>query len=284
MKVLKRNGKLEDVSFDKILKRLYSLCNLEYIDKLNIESNTFDPVIIAQKVCTEIYDNVPTSELDILSSEIAISLYTKNIKYKKLAARILISNHHKKTSNSFIDVINNLYNYKNNNGTQNSLINEILYKNVINNIELIENTIDYNLDYKLDYFGFKTLEKSYLLKINGIIVERPQHMLMRVALSIHRYDINKAMDTYRKMSNQDYIHATPTLFNAGTKREQFSSCFLLMMEDDSVEGIYDTLKDCALISQSAGGIGLAIHNIRSKGCYIRYKWYIKWDCSNVKTI
>jgi ribonucleoside-diphosphate reductase subunit M1 len=262
MKVQKRNGNMEDVSFDKILKRITCLCNEPHLKKLNI-----DPTIIAQKVCSEIYDGVTTEELDILSSETAISLYSTNSDYKELASRIIISNHHKNTPSDFKEVVNKLYNYNRNNEKEN-LINKNLYDLVMNNIDIINKYIDYNLDYKFDYFGFKTLEKSYLLKVDGKIIERPQHLYMRVALSIHRNNFEKAFETYLGMANQDFIHATPTLFNAGTKREQFSSCFLLMMQEDSVQGIYDTLTDCAKISKYAGGIGLAIHNIRPKGTFI----------------
>ena len=263
MKVTKRNGNIEDVSFDKILNRIKSLCNFETLKKLNI-----DPTIIAQKVCGEIYDKVKTIELDILSSEIAISLYSMNIEYKELASRIIISNHHKNTDESFLTVINKLYNFVDNRGENIHLINDNLYNIVNENSDLIESKIDYMRDYLFDFFGFKTLEKSYLLKINKKIVERPQHLLMRVSLSIHRNDLEKAFETYENMSKQYFIHATPTLFNAGTNREQFSSCFLLTMEDDSVEGIFNTLKDCAKISKYAGGIGLSIQNIRAKDTFI----------------
>jgi len=262
MKVQKRNGEMANVSFDKIQARLLTLCKDAKLKVLNI-----DPTIVAQKVCSEIYDGVTTEELDLLSSEIAIGLYTKNVEYKDLAARIVVSNHHKNTMSSFLKVIEQLYGYKKN-GKGEPLINDRFYQLVKENGEKIENEIDYTKDYKFDYFGFKTLERSYLLKVNGEIVERPQHLLMRVSLSIHRNDLNKAFETYRHMSNGDFIHATPTLFNAGTNREQFSSCFLLSMQDDSVQGIFDTLTDCAKISKYAGGIGLSIHNIRAKDSFI----------------
>ena len=262
MKVQKRDGSFEEVSFDKILKRIKSLCNEPSLKVLNI-----DPSIIAQKICNEIYDGVTTEELDLQTSETAIALYSTNSEYKDLASRIVISNHHKKTNNNFENVIDKLYNYSRN-GIEENLINKNLYELVKNNINKINNVLDYKLDYKFDYFGFKTLEKSYLLKVDGKIIERPQHLYMRVALSIHRNNLDKAFETYLGMANQNFIHATPTLFNAGTKREQFSSCFLLMMQDDSVQGIYDTLTDCAKISKYAGGIGLATHNIRPKGTFI----------------
>ena len=262
MKVEKRNGELVEVSFDKILSRLNALCSDPKLTPLSIDSS-----LVAQKVCSEIYDGVKTSELDILSSEISISLYTVNIEYKELASRIVISNHHKNTKKEFSDVTEILYNYTRH-GKQDPLINKDYYDRIMENKDKINNKIDYYLDYKFDYFGFKTLDRSYLLKVNGIIVERPQHMLMRVALSIHKNDLELAFDTYDCMSQQLFIHATPTLFNAGSNREQFSSCFLLMMSDDSVKGIYETLSDCAQISKYAGGIGLAIHNIRSKDSFI----------------
>ena len=263
MRVKKRNGSYEDVSFDKISNRLKSLCinpDLEFLD--------IDTSIIAQKICSEIYDGVNTTELDILSSEVAISMYSKDIKFKKLASRIIISNHHKNTDSKFSNVITDLYNYRDVHNNNIPIINENLYNLVMKNIDLIDNKIDYNRDYLFDFFGFKTLEKSYLLKINGKIVERPQHLLMRTALAIHRNDLEKAFETYDYMSMHSFIHATPTLFNSGTNREQFSSCFLLTMEDDSVDGIFDTLKDCAKISKYAGGIGLSIHNIRAKNSFI----------------
>ena len=263
MKVTKRNGNKEDVSFDKILNRIKSLCNYPGLKKIDI-----DATIIAQKVCAEIYDGVHTTELDTLSSEIAISLYSTNIDFKELASRITISNHHKDTDGNFKTVIEKLYNYVDNRGKSVNLVNDNLYNLVINNSELIESKIDYMRDYLFDFFGFKTLEKSYLLKINKKIVERPQHLLMRVSLSIHRNNLDKAFETYYHMSKQYFIHATPTLFNAGTNREQFSSCFLLTMEDDSVDGIFNTLKDCAKISKYAGGIGLSIQNIRAKDTFI----------------
>jgi ribonucleoside-diphosphate reductase subunit M1 len=263
MRVLKRNGEYEDVSFDKISNRLKSLCidpNLKLLD--------VDTSLVAQKVCAEIYDGVTTKELDILSSEISISLYSTDINYKNLASRIIISNHHKNTDNKFSDVVKKLYNYKDVNKNNIPLINNYLHNLVLENEDLINSKIDYTRDYLFDFFGFKTLEKSYLLKVNGIIVERPQHLLMRTSLAIHRNNLDKAFETYDYMSKHYFIHATPTLFNAGTNREQFSSCFLLSMEDDSVDGIFNTLKDCAKISKYAGGIGLSIHNIRAKNSFI----------------
>ena len=219
MRVQKRNGDYEDVSFDKILKRIQLLCIGEEFNKqLNI-----DPTIIAQKVCSEIYENVKTSQLDELSSQIAISMYSKNPEYGILASRIVVSNHHKRTLSNFSTVIEELY--------ENNIIQKYLYDLVQENMDIINQKINHNKDYDLDFFGFKTLEKSYLLKINGNIVERPQYLFMRVALCIHRDNLEKAFETYEHMSNKDFIHATPTLFNAGTKREQLASCFLLSSSD-----------------------------------------------------
>ena len=257
MRVQKRNGDLQEVSFDKILSRIRSLCiNDEFKTQLNI-----DPTIIAQKVCSEIYDKVKTSKLDELSSEIAISMYSKNPEYGLLASRIVVSNHHKSTSSSFSEVIQQLYDH--------DIIQEYLNDLVQRNSELINQQIDLLKDYDIDFFGLKTLQKSYLLRINDTIVETPQYLFMRVALCIHRDNLDKAFETYNHIANKDFIHATPTLFNAGTKREQLASCFLLAMKEDSVNGIYDTLKNCALISKYSGGIGLHIHNIRSNNSFIK---------------
>jgi len=256
MKVHKRNGDFEEVSFDKILNRIRLLCESEEFKvKLHV-----DPTTIAQKVVNEIYDGVTTTKLDELSYQTSIAMYSKHPEYATLASRVCASNHHKHTSDSFVDVIQKLYDA--------DIIQTYLYDLVQNNLDFIELAIDYHRDYDIDFFGFKTLEKSYLLKVDGIIVERPQHLFMRVALCIHRNNITLAMNTYDSLSKKEYIHATPTLFNAGTKREQLASCFLLSMKDDSVEGIYDTLKDCALISKYAGGIGVHVHNIRSSGSHI----------------
>lgn len=257
MLVEKRNGGYQDVSFDKILQRINLLCDSkEFNEKLNI-----DPVLIAQKVCTEIYDKVKTSRLDELASEIAISMYSKNPEYSILASRLVVSNHQKSTPDKFSDVINELY--------KNNIIKEYLYNIVSENSEKIDSMINHTRDFDIDFFGFKTLQKSYLLKINGVIFERPQYLYMRVALCIHRDNLEKAFDTYNHISNKEFIHATPTLFNAGTTREQLASCFLLAMKDDSVTGIFDTLKDCALISKYSGGIGLHVHNIRANSSFIR---------------
>ena len=253
MKVKKRDGKCEDVSFDKITQRLKSLINI--IPKLEL-----DVTIISQKVCSEIYDGIDTCILDELTAEIVIAMLPDNIVYGDLASRLIISNHHKKTNHTYIDIVNKLY--------EDEVISKEYYELVNEHIGKIQYNLNYDNDYKFDYFGFKTLEKSYLFKIDNKIVERPQHMYMRVALSIHRTDIELAMDTYHRLSNHEFIHATPTLYNSGTRREQFASCFLMTIEEDSVVGIYNTLKDCAIISQSSGGIGLNVHNVRSSGSRI----------------
>ena len=263
MKVQKRNGSFEEVSFDKIVNRIKSLSKgNQFLNELSI-----DETLIAQKVIQEIYDGVKTSELDELSSQIAISMYSKNPEFKTLASRIIISNHHKNTLNNFTDKIELMYHY-NNNGVKKPLIADYFYEFVMSNKDKINEMIDYSKDYDFDFFGFKTLEKSYLYSLDKKIIERPQDMFMRVSLSIHRNNLEKALKNYNLMSNHYFTHATPTLYNAGSRREQFASCFLLTMKEDSISGIYDTLKDCALISKHAGGIGLSIHNIRAKDSYI----------------
>jgi ribonucleoside-diphosphate reductase subunit M1 len=263
MRVQKRSGEYEDVSFDKILNRMKALSfGDEFSKKLNI-----DPSIIAQKVCSEIYDGVTTRELDTLASEIAISLYSTHPDYSVLAARIVVSNHHKNTDGKFSRKVARLRNAITDERST-PLVNKQFYELVMENAEEIESVIDYQRDYDFDFFGLKTLEKSYLYRVNKEMVERPQDMIMRVSLSIHRNDLSKAFETYNLMSRHYFTHATPTLYNAGSNREQFASCFLLAMKDDSIKGIYDTLADCASISQHAGGIGLHIHNIRSTNSFI----------------
>lgn len=263
MRVIKRSGSCEEVSFDKILTRIKSLCiNEEFETILNI-----DETILAQKVVQEIYDGVKTSELDDLSAQNAMSLYSTHPDFKILAGRITVSNLHKNTLDNFSDKIEIMYNHVSN-GTNKPLIADYLYKIVEENKEKINNAIDYNKDYDYDFFGLKTLEKTYLYKIDKKIIERPQDMLMRVSLSIHRNDIDKALENYRLMSEHYFTHATPTLYNSGSRREQFASCFLLTMQDDSISGIYKTLGDCAMISKHAGGIGLSIHDIRGTDSYI----------------
>ncbi len=262
MFVLKRDGKKEPVMFDKITARVRKLCY-----GLN---NLVDPTKIAVRVIEGIYDGVSTSELDNLAAEISATLTTTHPDFAKLAARIAVSNLHKNTKKSFSETMTDLHDYVNpRTGKKASMIAEDVYKIILDNADKLDSTIIYNRDFGYDFFGFKTLERSYLLKINGKIVERPQHMLMRVSIGIHKEDIDAAIETYELMSKRFFTHATPTLFNAGTPKPQMSSCFLLQMQDDSIEGIYDTLQQTAKISQSAGGIGLSIHNVRATGSYIR---------------
>ncbi len=262
MYVIKRNGKKEEVKMDKITSRIARLCyNL---------SNFVEPISVALKVVQGLYDGVRTTDLDNLAAETAAAMTTKHPDYAKLAARIAVSNLHKSTKKSFSETIRDLYKYIDpKTGESAALISDELYQVVKKHADALDSAIIYDRDYNFDFFGFKTLERSYLLKLNGKIAERPQHMIMRVAVGIHGEDITSALETYHLMSEKWFIHATPTLFNAGTPRPQLSSCFLVAMKDDSIEGIYETLKQCALISQSAGGIGLSIHNIRATGSYIK---------------
>ena len=259
MRVIKRNTQCEDVSFDKVLNRLKNLSS-----DLNI--NVYE---LAQKVCTRIYDGVNTYELDELSAYLSSSMSIDNPDYSILASRIIISNHQKNTSPSFSETIHILYNNKDIHGESSPLVSDELYKIVNNNKEKLNNYIDYQRDFLFDYFGFKTLERAYLIKINKKIIERPQHLWMRVAIGIHGNDIKDVLETYDLMSNKYFTHATPTLFNSGTRRPQLSSCFLCSVNDDSISGIYDSLKEMALISKYAGGIGIHIHQVRSKGSHIR---------------
>ena len=261
MYVLKRDGRKEPIMFDKITSRIRKLCYGF--------NGLVDPVKVAMRVIEGLYDGVTTSELDNLAAEIAATMTTTHPDYASLAARISVSNLHKNTIKSFSETMKDLYDYVNPiTGKKASLISDEVYKVIKKNAEELDSKIIYNRDFGYDYFGFKTLERSYLLKINGRIVERPQHMLMRVSAGIHLDDLEAVIDTYELMSKKYFTHATPTLFNSGTPKPQMSSCFLLTMQDDSIEGIYDTLKHTAKISQSAGGIGLSIHNIRSTGSYI----------------
>ena len=259
MRVIKRNGETEEVSFDKVLNRIKKISD-------NLSVNVFD---IAQKVCSRIYDNVKTSELDELAAHICSSMITDHPDYGSLAARIIVSNHHKNTSPSFSETINILYNNVDVHGENNHLVSDEVYEIVMKNKEKLNSYLKYDRDYLFDYFGFKTLERAYLLKVNNLVVERPQQLFMRVALGIHGSDIKEALNTYDLMSQKYFTHATPTLFNSGTPRPQLSSCFLIAMKDDSIDGIFSTLKECALISKYAGGIGVHIHNVRSKGSRIR---------------
>jgi ribonucleoside-diphosphate reductase alpha chain len=261
MNVIKRDGRKEPIMFDKITSRVRKLCY-----GLN---ELVDPVKISMRVIEGLYDGVTTSELDNLAAEVAATMTTSHPDYARLAARISVSNLHKNTKKSFSEVMTDLYEYVNpRTGKKAPLLSDEVYEIVKANADELDSTIIYNRDFGYDYFGFKTLERSYLLKLNGQIVERPQHMLMRVSVGIHLNDLEAAKETYELMSKKYFTHATPTLFNSGTPKPQMSSCFLLTMKDDSIDGIYDTLKQTAKISQSAGGIGLSIHNIRATGSYI----------------
>jgi ribonucleoside-diphosphate reductase alpha chain len=261
MYVIKRDGRKELIMFDKITARVRKLCY-----GLN---GLVDPLKVTMRVIEGLYDGVTTSELDNLAAEIAATMTTAHPDYAKLAARISVSNLHKNTKKSFSETMKDLYEYVNPRTNKKApLLSDEVYKVIAEHAETLDSTIIYNRDFGYDYFGFKTLERSYLLKLNGNIVERPQHMLMRVAVGIHLNDIDSAIETYELMSKKYFTHATPTLFNSGTPKPQMSSCFLLAMKDDSIDGIYDTLKQTAKISQSAGGIGLSIHNIRATGSYI----------------
>ena len=263
MLVLKRDGRRESVKFDKITARIEKLC-------YGLDTNYVSSVEVAKKVIVGIYDGVTTVELDNLAAETAATLTVKHPDYAVLAARIAISNLHKVTSKSFSNTMKRLYTYVDPRTGENApLVSKDTYAVIKKNAALLDSSIIYSRDYTYDYFGFKTLERSYLVKLDGRIVERPQHMLMRVAVGIHGEDVEAAIETYNLLSEKWFTHATPTLFNAGTPKPQMSSCFLLSMQDDSIDGIYDTLKQCAQISQSAGGIGLSIHNVRATGSYIR---------------
>jgi ribonucleoside-diphosphate reductase alpha chain len=263
MFVIKRDGKQESVKFDKITARIQKLC-------YGLSTEHVMAAMVAQKVIEGVYDGVTTSELDNLAAETAASLTTRHPDFAKLASRIAISNLHKNTKKSFTETMRDLYNYVDpKTGKKAPLIADDVMKVMEDNSDLLDSTIIYDRDFGYDYFGFKTLEKSYLLKLYNKVVERPQHMLMRVSVGIHLEDIDSVIETYNYMSERWFTHATPTLFNAGTPKPQLSSCFLLQMQDDSIEGIYNTLKDCALISKWAGGIGLHIHNVRASGSHIR---------------
>ena len=262
MYVIKRDGHKEPVMFDKITDRIKKLCY-----GLN---EMVDAVKVAMRVIEGLYDGVTTSELDNLAAETAAAMTVTHPDYAQLAARIAVSNLHKNTKKSFSETMNDMFHYVNPRTNQEApLLSEEVHRVIMENAEFLDSHIIYNRDFNYDYFGFKTLERSYLLKINGKIVERPQHMLMRVSVGIHLDDLKSVIETYELMSKKFFTHATPTLFNAGTPKPQMSSCFLLTMQDDSIDGIYDTLKQTAKISQSAGGIGLSIHNVRATGSYIR---------------
>ena len=263
MLVIKRDGRKETVKFDKITARIEKL-------SYGLNSDFVKTIEIAKKVIDGLYDGVSTQELDELAAETAATLTTKHPDFATLAARIAVSNLHKTTSKSFSSTMKRLYTYVNpKTGENASLLSKEVYGIINKNAALLDSSIIYDRDFSYDYFGFKTLEKSYLLKLDGKVVERPQHMLMRVAVGIHMDDIDSVLETYNLLSEKWFTHATPTLFNAGTPKPQLSSCFLLTMKEDSIDGIYDTLRQCAKISQSAGGIGLSIHNVRATGSYIK---------------
>ena len=259
MYVVKRTGEREEVSFDKCFKRIQKLS----------KDLKINPIEVSQLIITQIYNGVETNKLDELAAEICAAKTTIHPDYGRLASRIIVSNHHKNTSPSYSEVIQVLWDNKDYHGVPSPLINEMLYKMVMDNKEKINATLDYDKDFNYDYFGFKTLERAYLLRIGTKIIERPQHMIMRVALAIHKDDLKEALKAYKMMSEGFFTHATPTLFNMGTRREQASSCFLMTIDDDSIDGIFKTVSDCAKISKHAGGIGIAIHKIRAKGTRIR---------------
>ena len=261
MYVTKRDGQTEIVSFDKILRRIKTIGHEAGI-KINYTT-------LAMKVIDQLYDNISTTKIDELTADQCASMSSIHYDYGTLASHITISNHHKNTESSFLMVMSQLYNYLDKHDKHSPLITRELLDTADANIELIEQRMDFKRDYVFDYFGFKTLEHSYLMRINGKVVERPQHMWMRVSLGIHGNDIHNVLQTYDLMSQKYFTHATPTLFNSGTPRPQMSSCFLIAMENDSIDGIYNTLKDCALISKWAGGIGLHIHNVRATNSHIR---------------
>jgi ribonucleoside-diphosphate reductase alpha chain len=262
MYVVKRDGRKEAVKFDKITARIVKMCY--GLDPL------VSPEQVAIKVIEGLYDGVSTRDLDNLAAEVAAAKTIDHPDYALLASRIAVSNLHKETKKSFSEVMEDLYTYIDPKTGQNAaLLADDVYDIIIANREVLDSSIIYDRDFRYDYFGFKTLSRSYLLKLHGIIVERPQQMLMRVSIGIHKNDIQAAIKTYNLMSEGWFTHATPTLFNAGTPKPQMSSCFLLTMKEDSIAGIYETLRSCAQISQSAGGIGLAIHDIRATGSYIK---------------
>ena len=261
MRVLKRNGKYENIGFDKILKRVKSI-GTECGIKLNYTN-------FVMKVIDQLYDGISTTKIDELTAEQCASLSVQHPDYNILAGRVIISNHHKNTDSTFFSVMEKLYNFRDIHNNHYPLVSQDFFDIVQTNKEELNKMIDNERDYLIDYFGFKTLERAYLMKYNNVIVERPQYLWLRVAIGIHGNDLNKVKTTYDLMSQKYFTHATPTLFNAGTRQPQLSSCYLLALEDDSISGIYNTLKDCAQISKWAGGIGLHIHNVRATGSHIR---------------
>ncbi|KAJ3677045.1 hypothetical protein LUZ60_002769 [Juncus effusus] len=263
MYVVKRDGRQEAVHFDKITARLKKL-------SYGLSQDHCDPVLVSQKVCAGVYKGVTTSQLDELAAETAAAMTASHPDYAQLAARIAVSNLHKNTKKLFSETVKIMYaHYDERSGQEAPLIADDVYDIIMKNAARLDSEIIYDRDFDYDYFGFKTLERSYLLKVDGKVVERPQHMLMRVSVGIHKDDVDSAIKTYHLMSQRWFTHASPTLFNSGTPRPQLSSCFLVCMKEDSIEGIYDTLKECAVISKSAGGIGVSVHNIRAFGSYIR---------------
>ena len=263
MHVIKRNGRRESVKFDKITARIQKLC-------YGLDTEHVSEIEVAQRVIQGLYDGVTTQALDDLAAETAATMAATHPDYARLAARIAVSNLHKLTSKSFSNTMRRLYAYVDPKTGKNApLISSDTYRTIKKHAAQLDSTIIYDRDFQYDYFGFKTLERSYLMRLEGKIAERPQHMLMRVSVGIHGEDLEAALNTYELLSAKWFTHATPTLFNAGTPKPQLSSCFLLSMQDDSIEGIYNTLKQCAKISQSAGGVGLSIHNVRAEGSYIR---------------
>jgi ribonucleotide reductase alpha subunit len=261
MRVTKRNGELEDIAFDKILNRIKTIGQ-----QMNIQINYSS---LAMKVIDQLYDKIETTKIDELTAEQCASLSAHNPDYSVLASRIIISNQQKNTDPSFFKVMEQLYFFQDGNGTHSPLLSHETWLNISKNAEELENMIVHERDYLIDYFGFKTLERAYLFRINDVVKERIQHMWLRVSIGIHGDNMRLVKETYDLMSQKYFTHATPTLFNAGTPRPQLSSCYLIAMEDDSLEGIFNTLKDCARISKWAGGIGLHIHNIRASNSHIR---------------
>jgi len=264
MYVIKRNKTQELVHFDKITERISNLVSM------NPKLETVDPIVIAQKVISGVCTGITTKELDCLAAETAAYMSTIHPDYDKLASRLVISNLHKETESDYLKVADKLFNYFNKTSNEASpLISQETYEVIVNNIDIIQKTLDYDRDYGYDYFGFKTLERSYLIKVDGQVVERPQHQIMRTAIGIHGNNISKVLETYDLMSKRYYTHATPTLFNSGTNNQQLSSCYLVAIKDDSIEGIYETLKQTALISKGAGGVGISVSNVRASQSYIK---------------
>lgn len=263
MRIVKRDGTVQVVSFDKILRRIKN------IGSVGQEPIKINYTQLTMKIIDQLYDMISTTKIDELTADQCAAMSSIHYDYGTLASRIIVSNCHKNTDADFGTVVRKLYNHKDKHGVHSPIVTRELHDFAKLHAKAIKARIDYNRDFLFDYFGFKTLERAYLMRINNVIIERPQHMWMRVALSIHKDDIDAALDTYDLMSQKYFTHATPTLFNAGTLRPQLSSCFLIAMEQDSIAGIYNTLKDCALISKWAGGIGLHIHNIRASNSHIR---------------